>query len=106
MKTENIELYVKKLEEAGLKLHQIEDKTVHHFVIELNYKKEDEDDIMSDLPETFESVCENENKDGTCDGTFMFYLEDITESEAGHILDWLEQYNIWKDASDVPECVG
>ena len=103
MNIETIENIATKIEEAGLKRHMIDDEMFsefHHYVIEINYDAEDEDDIMNSLPAAFESVCENEH-DGKCDGTFMFYLEDIEEDEAEYVIRWLEDNDFWTTA-DVP----
>ena len=106
MKTEILNNIVTRLENVGLNRHHLKDSpNLHHYVIELNYKKSDEDNIMNELPTGFESVCENEYKDGTCDGTFMFYLEDINENQANEIINWLKKNNkIWTN-TDVPQCV-
>ena len=93
-----------RIKEAGLNRHQIDDESLHHYVIELNYKKVDEDRIMNELPSAFESVNENEYKNGTCDGTFMFYLEDIDEDQANEVIDWLQNNTIWSN-TDVPEYI-
>lgn len=103
MKQEVLNNIATRIKEAGLNRHLIDDESLHHYVIELNYKKVDEDEIMDNLPEAFESVCENECK-GNCDGTFMFYLEDIDEDQANEVIDWLQNNTIWSNA-DVPECV-
>lgn len=103
MNIETIESFARRIEEAGLKRHQIEDESLHHYVVELNYKKEDEDEIMDNLPEAFESVCENECK-GMCDGTFMFYLEDQNEELLEAVIEWLKTSKVWSNA-DVPEYV-
>ena len=108
MKAELLNSIAKDIEEAGLKRHILDDApNLHHYVVEINYKKPDEKKIMDELPEPFESVCENENKDGSCDGTFMFYLEDIEEYvKARNIVDWLKSHNgLWSNV-DFPSCLG
>lgn len=104
MNEETVKNIANRIEEAGLKRHELNDAPeLHHYVVELNYKKQDEDKIMDELPSAFESVCENELNDD-CDGTFMFYLEDIDEAQANEVIDWLQKNTIWSN-TDVPQCV-
>lgn len=105
MKTENLNKIATRIENIGLNRHHLTDSpNLHHYVIELNYKKPDEERIMSELPTVFESVCENEYN-GNCDGTFMFYLEDIDEEQSNEVIDWLKKNKtIWTN-TDVPQCV-
>ena len=105
MKTEILNKIATRIENAGLNRHHLKDfPDLHHYVIELNYKKSDEERIMNELPTVFESVCENECN-GNCDGTFMFYLEDIDEDQANEVIDWLKKNKtIWTN-TDVPQCV-
>ena len=70
-------------------------KDVHHYVIEIKCKKEDEDKIIDNLPESFEACFENETKDDTCDSVWMFYLEDQTEEDVEKIISWLKEDKHW-----------
>lgn len=94
-----IENCATKIEETGLKRHLSEDmpelKDVHHYVIQLDYKKSEEDELIDNLPESFEVCFENENKDGTCDSVWMFYLEDQTEEDVEKIVNWLKEDKHW-----------
>ncbi len=94
-----IENCATKIESAGLKRHLSEDmpelNDVHHYVIQLDYKKSEEDELIDNLPESFEVCFENENKDGTCDSVWMFYLEDQTEEDVEKIVNWLKEDKHW-----------
>lgn len=94
-----IENCATKIEETGLKRHLSEDmpelNDVHHYVIQLDYKKSEEDELIDNLPESFEACFENENKDGTCDSVWMFYLEDQTEEDVEKIVNWLKEDKHW-----------
>lgn len=94
-----IENCATKIEETGLKRHLSEDmpelKDVHHYVIQLDYQKSEEDELIDNLPESFEVCFENENKDGTCDSVWMFYLEDQTEEDVEKIVNWLKEDKHW-----------
>ena len=94
-----IENCATKIEETGLKRHLSDDmpelKDVHHYVIQLDYKKSEEDELIDNLPESFEVCFENENKDGTCDSVWMFYLEDQTEEDVEKIVNWLKEDKHW-----------
>jgi hypothetical protein len=94
-----IENCATKIEETGLKRHLSEDmpelNDVHHYVIQLDYKKSEEDELIDNLPESFEVCFENENKDGTCDSVWMFYLEDQTEEDVEKIVNWLKEDKHW-----------
>ena len=94
-----IENCATKIEETGLKRHLSEDmpelNDVHHYVIQLDYQKSEEDELIDNLPESFEVCFENENKDGTCDSVWMFYLEDQTEEDVEKIVNWLKEDKHW-----------
>ena len=94
-----IENCATKIEETGLKRHLSEDmpelNDVHHYVIQLDYQKSEEDELIDNLPESFEVCFENENKDGTCDSVWMFYLEDQTEEDVEKIVSWLKEDKHW-----------
>lgn len=94
-----IENCATKIEETGLKRHLSEDmpelNDVHHYVIQLDYQKSEEDELIDNLPESFEVCFENENKDGTCDSVWMFYLEDQTEEDIEKIVNWLKEDKHW-----------
>lgn len=94
-----IENCATKIESTSLKRHLSDDmpelKDVHHYVIQLDYKKSEEDELIDNLPESFEVCFENENKDGTCDSVWMFYLEDQTEEDVEKIVNWLKEDKHW-----------
>ena len=101
---ESIENYANKLEAIGLKRHLSDDipelKDVHHYVIELEYQKSEEDDLLDDIPDCLEVCYDNEHADGRCDATYMFYLEDQVEEDVDHIIDWLKSDKHWKSYED------
>lgn len=94
-----IENCATKIESTGLKRDLSEDmpelNDVHHYVIQLDYQKSEEDELIDSLPESFEACFENENKDGTCDSVWMFYLEDQTEEDVEKIVNWLKEDKHW-----------
>lgn len=94
-----IENCATKIEETGLKRHLSEDmpelKDVHHYVIQLDYQKSEEDELIDNLPESFEVCFENENESGKCDSVWMFYLEDQTEEDVEKIVNWLKEDKHW-----------
>lgn len=94
-----IENCAAKIESTGLKRDLSDDmpelNDVHHYVIQLNYKKSEEDELIDNLPESFEVCFDNEYKDGTCDGVWMFYLEDQTEEDVEKIVNWLKEDKHW-----------
>lgn len=94
-----IENCATKIESTGLKRDLSEDmpelNDVHHYVIQLDYQKSEEDELIDNLPESFEACFENENKDGTCDSVWMFYLEDQTEEDVEKIVNWLKEDKHW-----------
>lgn len=101
---ESIENYASKLKTIGLKRHLTDDipelNDVHHYVIELEYQKSEEDDLLDDIPDCLEVCCDNEHSDGRCDATYMFYLEDQVEEDVDHIIDWLKSDKHWKSYED------
>lgn len=94
-----IENCATKIESTGLKRHLSEDypelNDVHHYVIQLDYKKSEEDELIDSLPESFEVCFENEDKSGDCDSVWMFYLEDQTEEDVEKIVNWLKEDKHW-----------
>jgi len=103
----NIEIInncAKKIEETGLKRHLAEDmpelNDVHHYVIQLEYQKSEEDELIDNLPESFEVCFDNESKTGKCDSVWMFYLEDQTEEDVEKIVNWLKTDKHWKSFED------
>ncbi len=94
-----IENCATKIEETGLKRHLSEDmpelNDVHHYVIQLDYQKSEEDELIDNLPESFEVCFENENESGKCDSVWMFYLEDQTEEDVEKIVNWLKEDKHW-----------
>lgn len=99
MNIETINKLASEIEATGLKRDLSDDlpelKNVHHYVIQLDYQKSEEDELIDNLPESFEACFENEYQDGKCDGVWMFYLEDQTEDEAEKIINWLKEDKHW-----------
>lgn len=96
---ETINKYATEIEETGLKRHLSEDmpelNDVHHYVIQLNYKTSEEDELLEKIPECLEVCFDNSNADGTCDAVYMFYLEDQTEEDVEKIISWLKEDKHW-----------
>ena len=94
-----IENCATKIESTGLKRHLSDDmpelNDVHHYVIQLEYQKSEEDELIDNLPESFEVCFENEDKSGKCDSVWMFYLEDQTEEDVEKIVNWLKEDKHW-----------
>ena len=93
-----------KIEETGLKRHLAEDmpelNDVHHYVIEINYKKSEEDELIESIPDSFEVCSDNEDSSGNCFATYMFYLENQTEEDVEKIVNWLKTDKHWKSYED------
>ena len=99
MNIETINKLASEIEATGLKRDLSDDlpelKNVHHYVIQLDYQKSEEDELIDNLPESFEACFENEYPSGKCDGVWMFYLEDQTEEEVEKIINWLKEDKHW-----------
>ena len=98
---ETVEQYAREIESAGLGRHLSEDmpelNDVHHYVVEVDYMKPEEEEVDAGIPESFEICLEDEDETtGECSAVWMFYLEEQNEEEADAILDWLKTSRKWK----------
>ena len=99
MKAEILNAYAKRIEEAGLKqdLNPDIEKGLHHYVIAVEYTKENVDDVIKGMPDAFEGCYDIQNAvTKQMEAVSMFYLEDCTETDASTIESWLKANKNWR----------
>jgi len=102
MTTNEIQNYVTKLEEAGLKSDSNAEEVeqgLHHYVVHTVIEDGKYDETFAGFPKAFENCCEDTTADGHDEVYDMFYLEDCSEEEAEEVVNWLKNNNNWESYS-------